>query len=226
MPDFSFQSAHWDECKLVQELADFLECPICCEAFIQPLDHIEGGCGYTMCSGCWAGVSSCPSCRRECKRGSSLSFNRTLNRGVDSLQVDCNICHAKMPRSDFGRHYHTHNPEPPKLKENKEQPRELQAAMPAWLPRQQQQRQQQYPRKHPIPGRPGEFRKGTSDHEYTSMLGHVQNCRHPGCHRLWRGRWGFFIGGRQGSTHFDLTDCRQGDSLNTSIGWNKSNPEA
>ena len=52
------------------------------------------------------------------------------------------------------------------------------------------------------------------------MVQHVQSCRHVSCRSVWRGRWGSFIGGAEGSTHFDLTTCEVGKRLNQAIGWN------
>lgn len=53
---------------------------------------------------------------------------------------------------------------------------------------------------------------------------HVRTCPHPKCKYVWRGRWGSFIGGPNGGTHFDLTTCVEGRLLNEEIGWNYDDP--
>jgi hypothetical protein len=56
------------------------------------------------------------------------------------------------------------------------------------------------------------------------MKEHTQSCRHEGCHSVWNGPWGSFIGGPRGSTHFELTRCREGRRMNRLIGWDYNNP--
>jgi hypothetical protein len=36
--------------------------------------------------------------------------------------------------------------------------------------------------------------------------------------------WGPFIGGVQGATHFDLTECSVGKMLNEQAGWDYNDP--
>lgn len=78
--------------------------------------------------------------------------------------------------------------------------------------------------KVPRPGRPNEFKKQPSDRQADIMKRHVRTCTNEGCHCVWNGPWGQFIGGRQGSTHFDLTECSEGTRLNRAIGWNYDDP--
>jgi len=73
-------------------------------------------------------------------------------------------------------------------------------------------------------GREGEFRKDPSDNHRERMVAHVRMCTHGDCNRVWNGPWGTFIGGAQGSTHFDLTECATGRRLNEQIGWNHGDP--
>ncbi len=56
------------------------------------------------------------------------------------------------------------------------------------------------------------------------MTGHVASCNHPGCYTVWKGGWGPFIGGPQGSTVFDLTQCPLGAQFNSDIGWDIQDP--
>lgn len=69
-----------------------------------------------------------------------------------------------------------------------------------------------------------QFKKIPNDSHKTIMVGHVFRCEHEGCRSVWKGRWGQFIGGRKGSTHFDLTRCPVGKELNEMIGWNYDDP--
>ena len=58
------------------------------------------------------------------------------------------------------------------------------------------------------------------------MKRHVRHCTYNGCQTVWRGAWGYFIGGTNGKTHFDLTMCLHGGKrLNEQIGWNYNNPK-
>jgi len=43
--------------------------------------------------------------------------------------------------------------------------------------------------------REGEFQKIPSEQHSNTMRLHTTSCGHPGCHRVWRGPWGSFIGG-------------------------------
>ena len=56
------------------------------------------------------------------------------------------------------------------------------------------------------------------------MRQHVNSCYNLGCKSVWSGRWGSFIGGEQGKTHFDITECVQGRLLNEEVGWDYDNP--
>jgi len=69
----------------------------------------------------------------------------------------------------------------------------------------------------PAPSR-GVHKVSTAD-QRNEMLSHIHQCSAAGCRTLWHGRWGAFIGGAQGATHFDLTDCPVGRQLNERIGW-------
>lgn len=53
---------------------------------------------------------------------------------------------------------------------------------------------------------------------------HARTCPNPKCKYVWRGKWGSFIGGIDGGTHFDLTTCPEGRLLNEEIGWNYDDP--
>jgi len=70
----------------------------------------------------------------------------------------------------------------------------------------------------------GEFKKVPNPDHADTMKRHASRCRHAGCRVVWNGPWGNFIGGEQGSSHFDLTDCRAGKRLNKLIGWNYRDP--
>lgn len=65
----------------------------------------------------------------------------------------------------------------------------------------------------------------TRAHKY-AMQQHVQHCDYEGCHVVWSGPWGRFIGGKRGKIYFDLTDCATGRTLNEMIGWNYNDPLA
>mmetsp|Transcript_89768 Transcript_89768/g.253150 ORF Transcript_89768/g.253150 Transcript_89768/m.253150 type:complete len:219 (-) Transcript_89768:250-906(-) len=75
------------------------------------------------------------------------------------------------------------------------------------------------------PGREGQFKKVPSDEHEATMRAHARSCTHGRCDRIWRGPWGTFIGGPDGRTHFDITDCAEGKRLNQLIGWNYENPQ-
>merc|ERR1712025_1234566 len=64
--------------------------------------------------------------------------------------------------------------------------------------------------KVPITGRPGEFRKVVTAEQRQRMQQHVDDCDNPSCTACWNGPWGPFIGGKDGRTHFDLTECSVG----------------
>merc|ERR1712232_112869 len=76
------------------------------------------------------------------------------------------------------------------------------------------------------PGREGQFQKIPTETHEASLTAHVRCCRHPGCRSVWRGPWGKFIGGADGSTHFDLTDCAEGMRLNRMTGWDYDDPRS
>lgn len=79
--------------------------------------------------------------------------------------------------------------------------------------------------KVPCTGRlEGQFKKLPNDEHHDNMRLHTRSCRHASCSRVWTGPWGTFIGGDQGSTHFDLTDCPEGKKMNEQIGWNYEDP--
>merc|ERR1719506_1568036 len=65
--------------------------------------------------------------------------------------------------------------------------------------------------------REGEFQKIPSEQHSNTMRLHTTSCGHPGCHRVWRGPWGSFIGGSEGRQYFDLTECAEGKRLNQLI---------
>eukprot|EP00928_Gymnodinium_smaydae_P080624 TRINITY_DN6428_c0_g1_i2.p2 TRINITY_DN6428_c0_g1~~TRINITY_DN6428_c0_g1_i2.p2 ORF type:complete len:192 (-),score=31.72 TRINITY_DN6428_c0_g1_i2:480-1055(-) len=79
-------------------------------------------------------------------------------------------------------------------------------------------------RKEPRPGFNGEFQKVPSDTHDAVMREHARTCTHTGCSHVWNSRWGSYIGGRRGDTHFDLTQCPEGKALNVLIGWDYENP--
>eukprot|EP00418_Pyrodinium_bahamense_P066252 CAMPEP_0179102202 /NCGR_PEP_ID=MMETSP0796-20121207/47291_1 /TAXON_ID=73915 /ORGANISM="Pyrodinium bahamense, Strain pbaha01" /LENGTH=197 /DNA_ID=CAMNT_0020800071 /DNA_START=60 /DNA_END=653 /DNA_ORIENTATION=+ len=81
-----------------------------------------------------------------------------------------------------------------------------------------------YGRKLPCPGRDGQFMKLPSTEHAANMRAHVRSCALPCCQTVWSGPWGSFIGGPDGRTHFDLTDCDEGKRLNLLIGWNYDDP--
>lgn len=81
-----------------------------------------------------------------------------------------------------------------------------------------------YGRKIPCRGRDGQFAKIPSQEHEHHMRCHVRSCREPGCRSVWSGPWGKFIGGADGQTHFDLSECTEGKRLNVLIGWNYENP--
>eukprot|EP00929_Paragymnodinium_shiwhaense_P006369 TRINITY_DN10965_c0_g1_i4.p1 TRINITY_DN10965_c0_g1~~TRINITY_DN10965_c0_g1_i4.p1 ORF type:complete len:191 (-),score=16.91 TRINITY_DN10965_c0_g1_i4:144-716(-) len=68
----------------------------------------------------------------------------------------------------------------------------------------------------------GEYCKAPTQALERQMRQHVSECTE--CKTVWRGRWGVFIGGDGGSTHFDLTECEQGKELNELIGWDYEDP--
>lgn len=72
--------------------------------------------------------------------------------------------------------------------------------------------------------REGQFRKVPSDEHHNNMREHVRSCTHVDCRHVWSGPWGSFIGGADGSTHFDLTECPEGKRMNFLIGWNYDDP--
>eukprot|EP00746_Dinoflagellata_sp_MGD_P004744 gnl/MRDRNA2_/MRDRNA2_109176_c0_seq1.p1 gnl/MRDRNA2_/MRDRNA2_109176_c0~~gnl/MRDRNA2_/MRDRNA2_109176_c0_seq1.p1 ORF type:complete len:213 (+),score=17.40 gnl/MRDRNA2_/MRDRNA2_109176_c0_seq1:81-719(+) len=74
------------------------------------------------------------------------------------------------------------------------------------------------------PGMRGQLKKIPSHSHEANMTAHVRTCRHEGCRSVWRGPWGKFIGGANGSTHFDLTECPEGMRLNLLTGWNYEDP--
>jgi hypothetical protein len=51
------------------------------------------------------------------------------------------------------------------------------------------------------------------------MVRHCRDCEHEGCHAVWAGPWGPFVGGKMGRTHFDLTECPEGMEMNKLVGW-------
>ena len=63
-----------------------LECPGCLEVLRDPVMHTA--CGNSMCAGCIAGLSACPSCRASCSTTSWVP-NRDLRNVVDSKRVYC-----------------------------------------------------------------------------------------------------------------------------------------
>lgn len=78
-----------------------------------------------------------------------------------------------------------------------------------------------------IPRRPphqDQFKKLPNESHERLMLWHISECNDENCRSLWRGRWGSFIGGAHGRTHFDLTHCPVGKRLNEQIGWNYNDP--
>eukprot|EP00928_Gymnodinium_smaydae_P080623 TRINITY_DN6428_c0_g1_i1.p1 TRINITY_DN6428_c0_g1~~TRINITY_DN6428_c0_g1_i1.p1 ORF type:complete len:215 (-),score=30.09 TRINITY_DN6428_c0_g1_i1:378-956(-) len=81
-----------------------------------------------------------------------------------------------------------------------------------------------YGRKIPRPGFNGEFKKDPNQAHDAVMREHARSCTHAGCNQVWSGRWGSYIGGRRGETHFDLTQCPEGKALNVLLGWNYENP--
>lgn len=82
-----------------------------------------------------------------------------------------------------------------------------------------------YGEKIPCSGRhDGEFKKIPSTEHHGNMRAHVRNCTREDCRQVWTGPWGSFIGGAEGRTHFDLTDCREGKRLNELIGWSYDDP--
>eukprot|EP00931_Biecheleriopsis_adriatica_P006800 TRINITY_DN108155_c0_g1_i1.p2 TRINITY_DN108155_c0_g1~~TRINITY_DN108155_c0_g1_i1.p2 ORF type:complete len:174 (+),score=35.35 TRINITY_DN108155_c0_g1_i1:87-608(+) len=83
--------------------------------------------------------------------------------------------------------------------------------------------QPRYGRKIPRAGAPGHFQKLPSDEHANAMKEHTRSCDNEKCRSVWRGPWGSFIGGRSGSTHFDLTECAEGKRLNEMIGWDYDN---
>jgi len=72
--------------------------------------------------------------------------------------------------------------------------------------------------------RDGEFKKVPSRDFMTEMKSHTRSCSHAGCGHVWNGPWGSFIGGANGTTHFDLTECPEGKRLNQLTGWNYDDP--
>lgn len=72
--------------------------------------------------------------------------------------------------------------------------------------------------------REGQFQKIPSEEHRARMTTHVQSCTYGGCHRVWSGPWGTFIGGYNGRTHFDLTVCPEGKLLNQLTGWHYQDP--
>jgi len=81
-----------------------------------------------------------------------------------------------------------------------------------------------YGSKVPCRTREGQFKKIPSAEHEARMVTHCETCTHYGCQSLRRGPWGKFIGGSQGSTHFDLTDFPRGKRLNQLTGWNYEDP--
>lgn len=78
-----------------------------------------------------------------------------------------------------------------------------------------------------IPCRPpheDQYKKLPNPSHECLMLQHISECNDEDCRSLWRGRWGSFIGGTHGRTHFDLTKCPVGKRLNEQIGWDYNNP--
>lgn len=70
----------------------------------------------------------------------------------------------------------------------------------------------------------GQFRKLPSLEHEANMKAHVRSCPHACCGHVWKGPWGSFIGGADGTTHFDLTECDDGKRLNQLIGWDYEDP--
>ena len=69
-----------------------------------------------------------------------------------------------------------------------------------------------------------QYKKIPNAHHKATMTAHISSCEHGGCLAVWRGPWGHFIGGRKGTTHFDLTGCPDGRQMNERIGWDYENP--
>lgn len=80
------------------------------------------------------------------------------------------------------------------------------------------------PKKTPINGLPGQYKKLSSVAQYSEMQEHVKSCTHKTCFSVWNGMWGAFIGGRDGDVNFALTQCKKGRRLNEQIGWDYANP--
>eukprot|EP00416_Gambierdiscus_australes_P040709 CAMPEP_0171102188 /NCGR_PEP_ID=MMETSP0766_2-20121228/57106_1 /TAXON_ID=439317 /ORGANISM="Gambierdiscus australes, Strain CAWD 149" /LENGTH=166 /DNA_ID=CAMNT_0011562423 /DNA_START=116 /DNA_END=616 /DNA_ORIENTATION=+ len=81
-----------------------------------------------------------------------------------------------------------------------------------------------YGSKVPLRNQSHGFAKRPNEAHDAAMLAHVRACEHEQCRSLWSGPWGKFIGGANGRTHFDLTDCMEGRRLNELIGWNYDDP--
>ena len=60
----------------------------------------------------------------------------------------------------------------------------------------------------------GQKRKRPNEDQATRMVKHTKLCKYNGCHSVWVGVWGSFIGGRNGRSRFDLTTCAEGRELN------------
>lgn len=67
-------------------------------------------------------------------------------------------------------------------------------------------------------------KKDPSSEDLQKLKIHVSGCNNEKCFKIWGGKWGFFIGGKLGSTHFDLTNCPEGKKLNEALGWDYNNP--
>jgi len=72
--------------------------------------------------------------------------------------------------------------------------------------------------------RQGQCKKEPTPEHKDVMMRHINSCRSAGCHQTWNGPWGSFIGGRDGRTHFALTECTEGKRLNELLGWDYENP--